>query len=228
MVHRTPWLLIIGAIVGLVVVMVGCGTAIALIGHNNSAGHTNSTGIRPPEVPSPSPAGTPQPNQTPSSSPSPSPASTSGTTASNAGESFTVPPGWKVDSKDDQGIVISNPNGDGSVAIASGPSGTPTQTAQQNKDTLTAIYTKQHPDTKDCPGSPTSTGSLAGASGIFWELCFTLSSAGQSVQAEMDLFAGANSDGSVYYMVILFTSQDNMASLVSESAPIRQSIQWKL
>ena len=226
MVHRAPWLLIIGAIVGLIVVMAGCGTAIALIVHN-SANQTNSTGIRPPLVPSPSPAGTPSPNQTPSSSPSPSPASTSGTTTSNAGVSFIVPPGWTVDSKDDQGIVITNPNGDGSVAIASGPS-SPTQSAQQNKDTLTAIYTKQYPDTKDCPGSKTTTGSLSGAPGIFWELCFTLSSGGQSVQAEMDLFAGANSDGSVYYVVILFTSQNNMASFVSESAPVRQSIQWRL
>jgi hypothetical protein len=227
MVHRAPWLLIVGAIVGLIIVMAGCGTAIALIGHT-SANQTNSTGIRPPPVPSPSPAGTPSPNQTPTSSPSPSPASTSGTTAVNAGVSFTIPPGWTVDSKDDQGIVISDPNGDGSVAVASGPSGTPTQTAQQNKDTLTAIYTKKYPDTKDCPGSKTTTGSLSGAAGIFWELCFTLSSGGQSVQAELDLFAGANSDGSVYYLVMLFTSQANMASFISESAPIRQSIHWLL
>jgi hypothetical protein len=227
MVHRAPWLLIIGAIVGLIVVMAGCGTAIALISHKNASA-TNPTGINPPAVPSPSPAGTPSPNQTPSSSPSPSPASTSGTTASNAGVSFTVPPGWSVYSKDDQGIVLTNPTGEGSVAIASGPSGSPTQTAQQNKDTLTAIYTKKYPDTKDCPGSKTTTGTLSHASGIFWELCFTLSSGGQSIQAELDLFAGANSDGSVYYIAILFSSQDNIGRLVRESAPILQSIQWKL
>src|ERR1700738_1427503 len=33
-VHRTPWVLIIGAIVVLILVMAGCGTAIALLGAN--------------------------------------------------------------------------------------------------------------------------------------------------------------------------------------------------
>jgi hypothetical protein len=224
MVHRTPWLLIIGAVVLLVLVMAGCGTAIGLLVHN-SASSSNSTGIVPPPVPSPSPAGTPSPNQTPSSTPSPSPTSTNGATASNAGVSIIVPAGWTVATKDSEGIVIANPNGDGSVAVASGPS---SATAQQNKDTLTADFTKKYPDAKDCPGSKTSPGALAGASGIFWELCFTLSQGGQSVQAELDLFAGANSDGSVYYLVMLFTSQNNMASFISEAAPVRQSIQWKL
>lgn len=226
MVHRAPWLLIIGAIVVLVLVMGGCGTAIALFGHN-TASSTNTTGIVPPPVPSPSPAGTPSPGQTPSSTPSPSPVSTSGTTVSNAGESFLVPPGWVISTKDTEGIVITNPNGDGVVEVASGPS-SPTQTAQQNKDTVTAIYAKKYPDTKDCTGSKTTNGALSGAVGIFWELCFTLSQGGQSVQAELDVFAGANSSGSVYYLVMLFTSQNNMPSFVSEAAPVRQSIQWKL
>jgi hypothetical protein len=222
MVHRTPWLLIIGAIVVLVLVMAGCGTAIALIGHNN-AGQSNSTGIKPLSLPSPSPAGTPSPGQTPS--PSPSPASTSGTTTSNAGVSFTLPPGWTIDTQDTEGFVITSPNGDGAVEIASGPSNS---TAQQNKDAVTAHYTKLYPDTKDCPGSKTTTGTLSGAAGIFWELCFTYSGGGQSVQAELDSFVGANSDGSLYYEVLLFTSQNNMASFISETAPVRQSIHWKL
>ncbi len=226
MVHRTPWVLIIGAIVGLVVIMVGCGTAIAVLGHN-TANQTNTTGIRPPPVPSPSPAGTPQPNQTPSSSPSPTPTSTNGTTASNAGESFTVPAGWTVASKDDQTITITNPNGDGSVTVGSGTSN-PTQTAQQNKDTIDKYFIGKYPDTKNCPNSQTTAGSLSGASGIFWELCFTLSSGRQSIQAGSPLFAGANSDGSVYYVVILLTGQANMDSFISASAPILQSIQWKL
>ena len=221
MVHRTPWLLIIGAIVVLVLVMVGCGTAIALIGHN-SANSTNTTGIVPPRLPSPSPAGTPSPNQTPA--PSPSPASTGGT-VSNAGESLIVPPGWTMSRPDADTFVLTNPNGDGAIEIASGAA---SSTAQENKDAVTAAYTKQYPDTRDCPGSKTTTGSLSGAAGIFWELCFTLSGGGQSVQAELDAFAGANADGSVYYEVLLLTSQNNMASFISESAPIRQSIQWKL
>jgi zinc-ribbon domain len=227
MVHRTPWLLIVGAIAGLLLIMVGCGAVIAVLG-NKSSNQTNTSGLLP-SLPSPSPAGSPQPTQSPSGTPSPSssPTSSAGTTASNTGESLTVPSGWTVASKDSQTITITNPNGDGSVTVGSGTSN-PTQSAQQNKDTLDTFFTGKYPDTKSCPNSKTATGSLSGVSGIFWELCFTLSSGGQSIQAGSPLFAGANSDGSVYYVVILLTSQANMDSFINESAPILQSIQWKL
>jgi len=224
MVHRTPWVLIIGAVAGLLVVMVGCGTALALIGHN-AANQTNTTGISLPIVPSPSPAGSP--GQTPSSSPSPSPASTSVSTASNAGESVTVPAGWVVQSKDNETITLTNPNGDGSITIGSGPSN-PKQSVQQNKDTMDKFFVSQYPDTKNCPNSKTTTSTLSGAPGIFWVLCFTLSAGGQSIQAGAPLFAGANSDGSIYYVVILLTSYANMDNFVTEAAPILKSIQWKL
>jgi hypothetical protein len=224
MVHRTPWVLIIGAVAGLLVVMVGCGTALALIGHN-AANQTNTTGISLPAIPSPSPAGSS--GQTPSASPSPSPASTGVSTASNTGESVTVPAGWVVESKDTETITLTNPNGDGSVTIGSGPSN-PKQSVQQNKDTLDKFFVSQYPDTKNCPNSKTTTSSLSGAPGIFWELCFTLSAGGQSVQAGAPLFAGANSDGSIYYVVILLTSYANMDNFVTEAAPILKSIQWKL
>src|SRR6202165_4184683 len=226
MVHRTPWVLIIGAMVGLVLVMAGCGAAIALLGRN-SATSTNTTGINLAPVPSPTPAGPPQPNQTPSSSPSPSPASTSGATASNAGESLTVPAGWVVTSKDAETITLTNPTGDGSVTVGSGPS-SPRQTAQQNKDTVDKFFAGQYPDTKNCPNSKTTTSTLSGAPGIFWELCFTLTSGGHSIQAGAPVFAGANSDGSVYYLVIMMTAYANMDSFITEATPILQSIQWKL
>jgi hypothetical protein len=220
MVHRTPWILIIGAIAALMVVMVGCGTALALIGHN-AANQTNTTGISLPAVPSPSPAGSP------GSSPSPSPASTGVSTTSNTGESVAVPAGWVVQSKDNETIQLTNPNGDGSVTIGSGPS-SPKQSVQQNKDTMDKFFTGQYPDTKNCPNSKTTTSTLSGAPGIFWELCFTISQGGQSIQAGAPLFAGANTDGSVYYVVILLTSYANMDNFVTEAAPILKSIQWKL
>src|SRR5438105_5560935 len=34
-VHRTPWMLIIAGVVALVVLMAGCGTALAIIGHRS-------------------------------------------------------------------------------------------------------------------------------------------------------------------------------------------------
>jgi hypothetical protein len=215
-VHRTPWILIISAIVVLVVLMAGCGTAIALFG-NRASGQGNSL------LPSPSPAGTPSP----SPKTSPSPVTAGAGTISNKGVTFTLPPGWTVENKDDESIVITDPNGDGSVTIASGVS-SPAQTAQQNKETVDKYFQGKYPDTKNCPGSKTTTGTLNGPTGIFWELCFTLSSGGQSIQAEAPLYAGANSDGSVYYLVLLATSQSHAKAFITEAAPILQSIRWRL
>ena len=215
-VHRTPWMLIISAIVVLVVLMAGCGTAIAVLG-NRAGNQGNSTGI----LPSPSPAGTPSP----AASPTPTPAGTP--TASNKGETFILPRGWTVDSKDDESITVSNPNGDGSVTVGSGAS-SPAQSAQQNKDTVDNFFKGKYPDTKNCAGSKTTTGSLNGASGIFWQLCFTLSAGGQSIQMGMPVFAGANSSGSVYYLVILLTDQSNLKNFISQVTPITQSIHWNL
>jgi zinc-ribbon domain len=215
-VHRTPWILIISAIVVLVVLMAGCGTAIAVFS-NRASGQGNSPGL----LPSPSPAGTPSPVA------SPSPVSTKGGTASNKGETFILPTGWTVQSQDDETILITNPNGDGSVTVGSGAS-SPAQTAQQNKDTIDKFFLGKYPDTKTCAGTKTTTGTLNRAAGIFWELCFTLSSGGQSVQAEAPLFAGANSNGSVYYIVLLLTSQANVQTFINDATPILQSIKWKL
>jgi hypothetical protein len=215
-VHRTPWVLIISAIVVLLVVMAGCGTAIALLG--NRAANTNGGGLAA-GVPSPSPEGSP--------SPIPSPIATGGATASNDGETIPVPAGWAVDSKDSETITLTNPDGDGSVTVGSGAS-SPIQSAQQNKATIDKYFEGKYPDTKTCPNSKTTNGTLNGAAGIFWELCFTIVSGGQSVQAAAPLFAGANSSGSVYYVVMLITSADNMQGLVTDATPILEGIQWKL
>src|SRR3981081_4733709 len=51
-VHRTPWMLIISAVVVLFVIMAGCGTAIAVLG-SRAGNQADSSGI----LPSPSPAG---------------------------------------------------------------------------------------------------------------------------------------------------------------------------
>jgi hypothetical protein len=215
-VHRTPWMLIISAVVVLVVIMAGCGTAIAVLG-NRAANQADSSGI----LPSPSPAGTPTPAATPSPTPPGTPA------ASNKGESFTLPKGWTVDSKDDESITVSNPNGDGSVTVGSGAS-SPAQNAQQNKETVDSFFKGKYPDTRNCSGSKTTTGSFNGAAGIFWQLCFTLAAGGQSIQMAMPVFAGANSSGSIYYVVILLTDQSNLKNFLSQATPVTQSIHWNL
>src|SRR5487761_149333 len=212
-VHRTPWTLIIAGIVVLVLLMAGCGTAIALLGSRSTG--TQGTGV----LPSPSPAGTPTPLA------SPTPSTTSGATASNAGVAFNLPSGWTVVNQDDQSITVTNANNTGSITIGSGPSN-PAQTAQQNKDTVDKFFQGKYPDTKDCPGSKATTGSLNGVAGIAWELCFTLTSGGQSAPAAAPLFAGANADGIDYYVVM--GTQADVKTLVADATPIVNSIQWKL
>lgn len=215
-VHRTQWILILAAVVGLVVLMAGCGTAIALLGSK-----VNVSGGLTPGVSSPTPGESPSPIASQTST------ITGATTASDTGETVPVPSGWSVANKDAESITLVNPNASGSVTVASGQSN-PRQTAQQNKDTADKYFSSNYPDTKTCPSSKITTGTLNGASGVFWTVCFTLTSRGQSLPAAAPLFAGANSDGSVYYLVMLVTTQDNLSSFINDSAPILKGIQWKL
>jgi hypothetical protein len=213
-VHRTPWTLIIAAIVVLVLLMAGCGTAIAVLSNRGSTSNPGGSFL-----PSPSPAGSP--------SPVGSPSTTSGGSVSNAGVAVVIPAGWTVVNKDDQSITIANANNTGSITIGSGASN-PAQTAQQNKDTLDKFFQSKYPDTKTCPGSKTQNATLNGAAGIVWELCFTLTSGGQSAPAAAPLFAGANADGSIYYVILVLATQADVKTFVADAAPVLDSIQWKL
>jgi zinc-ribbon domain len=214
-VHRTPWILILAAIFGLIVLMAGCGTAIALF-NNGKAGVTGTITA---DVPSPTPAG--------SLSPVASPITPTGPTASNAGMTVPVPAGWVVDSKDNEQITLADPSGAGVMTIASAQS-SPTSTAEQQKSSVDQDFTSRYPDTKPCPNIKTSTGSLSGQQGIFWTLCFTLISGSQSFSAAASLFVGVNADGSVFYGVILLARQDNLQNFLTEAAPVLKGIQWKL
>ena len=217
-VHRAPWLVIIAVVVLLVLVMAGVGTVLA-VGFGHSSNQAASD-IR--QLSSPSPAGAPSP---PSSSPSP--IISSPTSASNAGVAVPLPDGWAVEAQDSESITLVSPSGTGSITIASGAS-SPAQNAQQNKDTVDAFFKQQFPDTKNCTGSKTTTGSLNGVAGISWELCFTLTSGAQSAPAAALLFVGANPSGTVYYAMYMLTVANNMPSFTNECAPILKGIQWKL
>ena len=226
-VHRAPWMIIIAAVVALIVIMAGLGTGIAVLASRMGNQNKTPTSSIQQGLPSPTPAGSPSPIPSPVfSSPSPTPSGGSNV-VSNAGFSVTVPSGWTVESKDDETLTLLDPTGKGSLTIGAGPS-SPPQTAQQNKDTLTSFFTDKYPDTKVCPSSQTTNGSINGASGIFWELCFTLTSGSNSAPAVAPLFAGANSDGSVYYAVMLLTTVDNHDTFIAAARPILLSINWKL
>jgi hypothetical protein len=211
-VHRTPWFLILSAIGALIVLMAGCGTALALLGGKA----TFSGGITPDQ---PTPAGSP--------SPVASPTALTGPTASNAVVTVPVPAGWAVSAKDNESITLSDPNGLGFVSVASGVQ-SPSLTAQQQKAAVDAALKTKYPDTVQCGGVKPTTGSLGGVKGLFWNLCFTIVTNGRSLPAEASMFVGTNADGSVWYGVILLTAQTYMQNLTSESAPILAGVQWKL
>ncbi len=159
-VHRTPWTLIIAAVVALVILMAGFGTALALIGARPPS--TNGGGIA--ELPSPTPATSPSPVGSPTTVP------TGPATQSNDGLSVVLPVGWTVADRDNETLVLSDPNNEGDVTVASGAS-SPPQTAQDNKSSIDAELKSKYPDTRNCPGTTTTNGSFNGAKGISWTLC---------------------------------------------------------
>jgi hypothetical protein len=209
-------MLIISAVVVLVVVMAGCGTAMALLGRGGADTSGALSGL-----PSPTPGTSPSPIASPTSS-------TKGATTVSA-DTVTVPlpAGWTVDIQGSELIRLLNPNSTGQVTISSGPSN-PKMSSQQFKDDVDRVLRSEYPDTVTCPGSKTTTGNLNGAQGVFWNLCFTMTSPGNSFPAAALLFAGANSSGSVNYLVLVVTSQRNLQSFTSEVQPVVQGIQWKL
>ena len=215
-VHRAPWMLIIAGVLAATVLMAAVGTALALLGNRGT--QTSNSGIA--DIPSPTPGLTP------------SPVASATTTAqtglqSNDGFTLNVPGGWSVDSKDNETMVLTDPSGEGSVTVSSGPS-LPTQTAQNNKDTVDSSLKSKYPDTRECPSTSPASSTLNGVPGISWTLCFTLTSGANSVPAAASVFAGANSGGSVYYLVMVLTTQSNLNAYVGAAKPVISSVHWKL
>ena len=218
-VHRTPWTFIVAGVVALVVLMAGCGTAFAIIGSRSHPAVSGGVGV--PDLPSPTPATSPSPVA------SPTPVTYGNTTASNDGVSVSVPSGWVVANTDSETIVITDPNSEGEVTIASGASN-PAQTAQDNKATVDSALRTKYPDTHTCPGSTTTATVFNGAHGISWTLCLTLTDGAHSLPAVASVFTGANSSGSVYYAVVVVTRADNLSNYLDEAKPVLASVRWKL
>jgi zinc-ribbon domain len=218
-VHRTPRMLIIAAVVAVSLILGGVGTVLALVA-NHEGNPAGGSAIG--DIPSPSP------DVSPSAVASATPTPTLGsTTESNDGFSVPVPQGWSVAAKDSETIVLADPNGQGSVSIGSGPS-VPTQTAQDNKNTVDGYFKSKYPDSRPCPSTSAQNTVFSGASGISWTVCFTLTSGSNTAPAAASLFAGANKSGSVYYVVMVLTRQDNLQSYLNVTKPVLQGVHWKL
>jgi zinc ribbon protein len=216
-VHRTPWMLIVAVVLAATVLMAGAGTALALLG-NRTTQTPSSSGLA--DIPSPTPGVTPSPVASPTTT-------TQVGLQSNDGFTVNVPSGWSVDSKDNETMVLTDPNGGGSVTVSSGES-VPTQTAQNNKDTVDSALKSKYPDTRECPNTSPANGTLNGAPGISWTVCFTLTSGANSVPAAASVFAGANTSGSVYYLVMVLTTASNLSAYVNAAKPVVSSVHWKL
>jgi hypothetical protein len=212
-------MLIIAGVVALIVLMAGCGTALAIIGSKGNVSISGSVGTA--DVPSPTPEVTPSPVASPTTVP------TGPTTVSNDSVSLTLPKGWTVANKDAENIQLEDPNVEGEVDISSGSSGPPAS-AQDNKTEIENELRAKYPDTRACPNTKAVNATLNGVKGISWSLCFTLTSGTQSVAAGASLFVGANTSGSVYYLVIVLTRQDNLTNYLKVTAPVTASIHWKL
>jgi len=216
-VHRTPWMLIIAGVLAATVLMAGIGTALALLG-NRGTQTSSSTGLA--DIPTPTPGLTPSPVASPT---------TTAQTGLQSNDGFTVnlQSGWSVDSRDNETMVLTDPNGGGSVTVSSGLS-IPTQTAHNNKDTVDGELKSKYPDTRECPNTSPAGGTLNGVPGISWTLCFTLTSGANSVPAAASVFAGANSGGTIYYLVMVLTTESNLNSYVAAAKPVVSSVHWKL
>jgi hypothetical protein len=219
-VHRTPWTMIVAIVLAVVIVLAGGGTVLALISNHNSTNQGTNSPIS--ELPSPSPATTPSPIASPTAT-----ATAGNGTVSNDGVTMPLPTGWTVESKDNETIVVSDPDTAGVVTAASGYS-SPTQTAQDNKNTIDKAFTGKYPDARECSGTSAHNGAYNGAAGIFWQLCFTLTSGSNSAPVALWLFVGANGSGSVYYLVMVATTADNLQNFLNTAKPVLQGIQWRL
>ena len=122
---------------------------------------------------------------------------------------------------------MTSPAGDGVVWMDSGHFSPPT-TAQQIKQKLDQNLAADYPDTRACPNTTTTNGSVGGVSGIWWQVCFTMAQGGQSFAGEMTEFAATNSGGVVGYFIQVFTLASRMNTFFNDAKPVLASVQWKL
>jgi hypothetical protein len=236
-VHRMRRSRVIGAVLMSAVVLAAVGSGIGLLSSRAAVpgSFPNIAGLPPSPSPSatlsPSPSFSPIPGLFPSpnvspSAPSPAP-QTLGPAVSNDGAQLPVPLGWSVNSSGSESIALTSPDGGGSLLVASGPSN-PTQSAAADRDAVNRYYASAYPDAAACPGGGATSGTLNGETGLFWTLCFTLTAAGQTYPAAAAMFAGSNSAGSVYYLVVVLTGRDKLQGFVADCEPIVEAIKWRL
>ena len=226
-VHRTPWLLVVGIIVGLVLVMGACGVGIAIV---VPKGNTNTNQTSGPKLGTPAPPAiksSPSPVGQASPSPKPTPGQSSGgQTVSVASLTVSVPSGFQVIDKNDNGVTVQTPKGDGVIQVQSGKLSNPT-TEQQLQQAVLAYLKQKYPDANVC-GSDNNV-EINGPSGSIAKICFTLTSQNSpAVAAAAVYWLATNSAHNVFYEVDGFTTDANFDSFMDTTSPFVDSVNWKL
>jgi hypothetical protein len=216
-VYRTPWMLVVGIIAGLVVVMGACGVGIAIVVPKNSG--TASS----PKLGTPAP---PKTSATPASRPTPAQTASSGQTLSIASLSVTVPADFQVVDKNDNQVTVETPAGDGVIQVESAKLPKPTTTQQLQQGVL-AYLKQQYPDASVC-GSDDNV-EINGPSGSIVKICFTLTQQNApATPAAAVYWLATNSAHSVYYEVDGVTEADSFDGFMDATAPFVDSVTWKL
>jgi zinc-ribbon domain len=214
---RTPWMLVVGVIVGVVLVMDACGVGIAIVVPKNVRTTTGPT------------LGTPAPpniSETPGAKPTPTQATAGSQTLSIASLTVTVPADFQIADKNDNQVTVETPDGDGLIQVESAKLPKPT-TAQQLQQGVLASFKQKYPDANVC-GSDDNV-EINGPSGSVVKICFTLTQQNApATPAAAIYWMATNSALSVYYEVDGVTEADNFDGFMDATSPFVDSVSWKL
>lgn len=225
-VHRTPLGLIVGVVVGLLVLMGGCGVVVAAV-----AAHPKPVPVaHVAAAPAPTAASTPVPAAVPTAQPTKAPTPQPTTAAATGGGISTKTwsanaAGFKVMRQDDFSALLLTPDGDGSLFIQSGSLQQSTNTNDYLANVIASIG-KKYPDASTCL-KPTAE-AHGGKDGIIAGTCYTYTPQNGKAYRAADVFWVSVSSGNVLYVYEVFTDADLFDRVYNkECLPAIGSIAWK-
>jgi hypothetical protein len=216
-ISRTPWMLVVGIIAGLVLVMGACGVGIAIVVPKSTGTPTSPT------------LGTPAPPKTratPGAKPTPTQATAGAQTLSIASLTVTVPADFQVVDKNDNQVTVETPDSDGLIEVQSAKLPRPT-TDQQLQQSVLASFKQKYPDANVCGNDDNV--EINGPSGSIVKICFTLTQQNApATPAAAVYWMATNSAHNVFYEVDGVTEADNFDGFMDATSPFVDSVSWKL
>jgi hypothetical protein len=137
-----------------------------------------------------------------------------------------VPSGFQVIDKNDDGVTVQTPKGDGVIQVQSAKLSSPTSEAQLQQAVL-AYLKQKYPDANVCGNGDNV--QVNGPTGSIVKICFTLTQQNQpAVAAAAVYWLATNSAQNVFYEVDGFTAADNFDTFMNDTSPFVDSVSWKL